>query len=407
MKPDIKKIRQDFPILGISVNNNPLIYFDNAATTQNPEQVLKAIQDYYHTENSNVHRGNYFLSQKATESYENARLRMQKFIHAGSKNEIIFTRGTTESINLVASSFGKQFIKPGDEIIISTLEHHSNIVPWQFVCEDRGAKLKIIPVSESGELMLDEFEKLISPKTKLVSVAHISNALGTINPIKNIISIAKKYNITTCIDGAQGVSHLKVNVQELDCDFYVFSGHKIYGPAGIGVLYGKSAMLEKLPPYQGGGEMIDKVTFEKTTYNELPYKFEAGTPNISGAIGLAAAIDYVESIGLENIMEYEHELLVYATKKLNQLEGMRIIGNAAEKASVISFLVEGTHPVDLGMILDKMGIAVRVGNHCAQPLMRRFEIPGTVRASFAFYNTFEEIDTFIEKLKRAVSMLKQ
>jgi cysteine desulfurase / selenocysteine lyase len=399
------KIRKDFPILHRQVNGKPLIYFDNGATSQKPQQVIDVINRYYQHENSNIHRGIHTLSQEATDAYEKARTTVQQFINAQHNHEVIFTSGTTGSVNLVASSFGKKNIQAGDEIIISTMEHHSNIVPWQMLCEEKGAVLKVIPINDKGELLIDEFKKLLSPKTKLVAVTHVSNTLGTINPVKEIIKLAKKAGAFVLIDGAQAVPHTKVDVQALDCDFYAFSAHKMFGPTGVGILYGKEAILNELPPYQGGGDMIKTVTFEKTTYNELPHKFEAGTPNIVGGLGLAAAIDYMNNIGIENIEAYEHELLSYATEKIKQIEGVRIIGEASNKASVLSFLVDGTHPSDIGMIIDKLGIAIRTGHHCTEPLMNRFDIPGTARASFAFYNTKEEIDTFILALERALKML--
>lgn len=399
-------IRKDFPILHRQVNGKPLIYFDNGATSQKPQQVIDVINRYYQHENSNIHRGIHTLSQEATDAYEKARTTVQQFINAKHAHEIIFTSGTTGSINLVASSFGKKYIHAGDEIIISTMEHHSNIVPWQMLCEEKGAILKIIPINDKGELLMDEFKKLLSSKTKLVAVTHVSNTLGTINPVKEIIKLAKATGAFVLIDGAQAVPHTKVNVQELDCDFYAFSAHKMFGPTGVGILYGKEAILNDLPPYQGGGDMIKTVTFKKTTYNELPHKFEAGTPNIVGGLGLAAAIDYINHIGIENIEAYEHELLNYATQKIKKIEGVKIIGEAANKASVLSFLVDGTHPSDIGMIIDKLGIAIRTGHHCTEPLMNRFNIPGTARASFAFYNTKEEIDIFILALERALKMLK-
>lgn len=402
---NIEKIRADFPILAREVNGKQLVYFDNGATSQKPQQVIDAINNYYSFQNSNIHRGIHTLSQEATDAYEKARITIQNFINAKHEHEVIFTSGTTGSINLVASSFGKKFLNKGDEIIISTMEHHSNIVPWQMVCEDYGAILKVVPINDKGEFLLDEFEKLLSDKTKLIAVTHVSNTLGTINPVKEIIKKAKAIGAFTLIDGAQAVPHTKVDVQELDCDFYVFSGHKMLGPTGVGILYGKEAILNNLPPYQGGGDMIKTVTFEKTTYNELPHKFEAGTPNIVGGIALASAIDYMNNIGIHNIEAYEHELLTYATEKIKQIEGVRIIGEAKQKASVLSFVVDGTHPSDIGMIIDKLGIAIRTGHHCTEPLMNRFNIPGTARASFAFYNTTEEIDIFIEGLKRAIKML--
>lgn len=402
---NIKKIRADFPILAREVNGKPLVYFDNGATSQKPQQVIDVIDKYYTFQNSNIHRGIHTLSQEATDAYEKARITVQNFINAKHEHEVIFTSGTTGSINLVASSFAKKHLNKGDEIIISTMEHHSNIVPWQMVCEDYGAILKVVPINDKGEFLFEEFEKLLSDKTKFVAVTHVSNTLGTINPVKEIIKKAKAIGAFTLIDGAQAVPHKKVDVQELDCDFYVFSGHKMLGPTGVGILYGKEAILNSLPPYQGGGDMIKTVTFEKTTYNELPHKFEAGTPNIVGGIALAAAIDYMNNIGIHNIETYEHELLTYATEKIKQIEGLRIIGEAKQKASVLSFVVDGTHPSDIGMIIDKLGIAIRTGHHCTEPLMNRLNVPGTARASFAFYNTPEEIDVFIEALKRAIKML--
>lgn len=405
-KLNVEEIRKDFPILHRQVNGKPLVYFDNGATSQKPQQVIDVINRYYQHENSNIHRGIHTLSQEATDAYEKARTTVQQFINAKHHHEVIFTSGTTGSINLVASSFGKKHLQAGDEIIISTMEHHSNIVPWQMICEEKGAILKVIPISDKGELLMDEFEKLLSSKTKLVSITHVSNTLGTINPVKEIIKLAKAVGAAILIDGAQAVPHTKVDVQALDCDFYAFSAHKMFGPTGVGILYGKEAILNELPPYQGGGDMIKTVTFEKTTYNELPHKFEAGTPNIVGGLGLAAAIDYMNNIGIANIEAYEHELLCYATEKIKQIEGVRIIGEATNKASVLSFLVDGTHPSDIGMIIDKLGIAIRTGHHCTEPLMNRFNIPGTARASFAFYNTKEEIDVFIKALERAVNMLR-
>jgi len=403
---NISQIRKDFPILKREVNGKPLVYFDNGATSQKPQVVIDAITNYYTNENSNIHRGIHTLSQEATDAYEKARTTVQQFINAKHNHEIIFTSGTTGSINLVASSFGKKYIQAGDEIIISTMEHHSNIVPWQMLCEEKGAVLKVIPISDKGELLLEEFKKLLSSKTKMVAITHVSNTLGTINPVKEIIKLAKAVGAFVLIDGAQAVPHTKVDVQALDCDFYAFSGQKMFGPTGVGILYGKESILNELPPYQGGGDMIKTVTFEKTTYNELPHKFEAGTPNIVGGIGLGVAINYMNSIGIDNIEAYEHELLAYATEQIKQIEGVRIIGEAQNKASVLSFLVDGTHPTDIGMIIDKLGIAIRTGHHCTEPLMNRFNIPGTARASFAFYNTKEEIDTFILALERALKMLK-
>ncbi len=403
---DIKKIRADFPILSRQVNGKPLVYFDNGATSQKPQQVINVIDRYYQNENSNIHRGIHTLSQEATTAYEEARVLVQKFINAIHEHEVIFTSGTTGSINLVASSFGKKFLNKGDEVIISTMEHHSNIVPWQMICEEKGAILKVVPINDKGEFLMEEYEKLLSDKTKMVSITHVSNTLGTINPVKEIIQKAHEKGAYVLIDGAQAVPHTKVDVQELDCDFYAFSGHKMLGPTGVGILYGKETILNQLPPYQGGGDMIKTVTFEKTTYNELPHKFEAGTPNIVGGLGLAAAIQYMNEVGIENIEAYEYVLLSYATEQIKKIEGVRIIGEAKQKASVLSFVVDGTHPSDIGMIVDKLGVAIRTGHHCTEPLMNRFNVPGTARASFAFYNTKEEIDVFIEAVDRAVKMLK-
>jgi len=411
---NIEKIRADFPILHREVNGKPLVYFDNGATSQKPKLVIDAINKYYTYENSNIHRGIHTLSQEATNAYEIARKKLQHFINAEHEHEVIFTKGTTDSINLIASSFGKKHIKKGDEIIISTMEHHSNIVPWQMICEEKEAILKVIPINEKGEIIFEEFTKLISNKTRMVAVTHVSNTLGTVNPIKEIISYVRQHaplsgemaGAFILVDGAQAVPHTKVDVQKLDCDFYVFSGHKMFGPTGVGILYGKENLLNDLPPYQGGGDMIKTVTFEKTTYNELPHKFEAGTPNIVGGIGLGVAVDYIDSIGIDKIEAYEHELLAYATEQIKQIDGVRIIGEAANKASVLSFVVDGTHPSDIGMIIDKLGVAIRTGHHCTEPLMNRFNIPGTARASFAFYNTCEEIDIFIAALKKAVNMLQ-
>tara|TARA_B100000809_G_scaffold230223_1_gene244374 strand:- start:6456 stop:7712 length:1257 start_codon:yes stop_codon:yes gene_type:complete len=402
---DIQKIRSDFPILSREVNGKPLVYLDNGASSQKPQQVIDVISHYYEHENSNIHRGVHTLSQEATTAYEDSRKTVQTFINAEHDHEVIFTAGTTDSINLIASSFGKKFLEKGDEIIISTMEHHSNIVPWQMICEEKGAILKIVPINDKGEFLMEEFEQLLTEKTKLVAVTHVSNTLGTINPVKEIIEKTHQNGSLVLIDGAQAVPHTKVDVQELDCDFYVFSAHKMLGPTGVGILYGKEAVLNDLPPYQGGGDMIKTVTFEKTTYNTLPHKLEAGTPNIAGGIGLAAAINYMNAIGIDKIEAYEHELLIYATEQIQQIEGVQIIGEAENKASVLSFLVEGTHPSDIGMIIDKLGVAIRTGHHCTQPLMNRLEILGTARASFAFYNTTEEIDIFITALKRAIKML--
>lgn len=402
---DIQKIRADFPILEEKINGKDLVYFDNAATTQKPLPVLNALANYYGHYNANIHRGIHHLAEKATSAFEASRKTIQKFLNAKYPEEIIFTYGTTDGINLVAQSYGRAFLKEGDEIIISTMEHHSNIVPWQMLCEQNGCVLKVIPINDNGELILEEYEKLLSEKTKFVSVVHVSNALGTINPVKYIIEKAHEAGAKVLIDGAQATSHLNIDVQDLDTDFYVFSAHKLYGPTGMGALYGKKEILEAMPPYRGGGEMIKEVTFEKTTYNELPYKFEAGTPNIADVIAVKTAIEYIEELGKENVAAYENELLAYATEQLSKIEGLKIIGQAKEKVSVISFVIEGIHPQDIGVILDQQGIAVRTGHHCTQPLMKRFGIPGTSRASFAVYNTKEEIDKLvrgIEKVKKMV-----
>lgn len=400
-----EQIRADFPILSEKIYNKPLIYFDNGATTQKPQCVVERIENGYYHLNANIHRGVHFLSQKATEAHEAARQTVADFLGTPRREEIIFTRGTTEAINLVAFSFGEAFCSEGDEIVISVMEHHSNIVPWQMLCERKKMKLRVIPMNEKGELEIAVFQQLLNERTKLVSVAHVSNVLGTINPVKDMIQMAHRMNIPVLVDGAQAVPHIRVDVLDLDADFYVFSGHKIYGPTGIGVLYGKEKWLNTIPPYQGGGEMISTVTFEKTTYNELPYKFEAGTPDYIGSTALAEALKYVLKTGIDQIADYEHELTDYATERLLEIENVRIIGTAKEKSSVISFLVGNIHPYDIGMLLDKLGIAVRTGHHCAQPLIDTLGIPGTVRASFAFYNTKKEIDLFIEALKRVVEML--
>jgi cysteine desulfurase/selenocysteine lyase len=401
---DVQKIRKDFPILNRKVNGKPLIYFDNAATSQTPQQVIDVIVDYYSNYNANIHRGVHSLSQEATDAYEQARIKIQNHFNAKHSYEIIYTAGTTHSINLVANGFSS-LLKKGDEILVSALEHHSNIVPWQMLCEKTGATLKVIPMNQNGELILSDFDSLLNDKTKLVFVNHISNALGTINPIEYIIEKAHAAGAAVLVDGAQSCPHLKPDVQALDVDFYVCSAHKICGPTGVGMLYGKEEWLKKLPPYQGGGEMIAEVSFEKTTYADLPHKFEAGTPNVSGGIAFGAALDYMNSIGFENIATYENELLDYATTQLEKIEDLKIYGTAKEKTSVISFNVGTIHPYDIGTILDKMGIAVRTGHHCAQPIMDYYQIPGTIRASFMFYNTKEEIDTFITALKKAVMML--
>jgi cysteine desulfurase / selenocysteine lyase len=405
MNFDIQKIRADFPILSQTVYSKPLVYFDNGATTQKPRQVIDRIDKLHREQNSSIHRGVHYLSEQMTDLYEGARRTIQEFIHAEYSQEIIFTAGTTASINTVAFSFGERFVKEGDEIIVSGLEHHSNLVPWQMLCERKNAKLRIIPFSDAGELLLDEYRKLLSNKTRLVAVNQVSNSLGTINPVKEIIDKAHAAGAYVLIDGAQSIQHGNVDVRALDCDFYAFSGHKIYGPTGIGVLYGKEKLLNDLPPYQGGGDMVDCVSYEKTTYNALPFKFEAGTSNYIGAIGLGAAIDYIKSIGVENIARYEHELLQYTTDKLGNIDGLRIYGTAKNKVSILSFLIENIHPYDMGMILDKMGIAVRTGTHCTMPVMDHFGIEGTIRASMVFYNTFEEVDKLYEGLIKAKQML--
>lgn len=401
---DVQKVRADFPILSQKVNGKPLVYFDNGATSQKPQVVIDAISKYYSEINANIHRGVHTLSQLATDAYEVSRNTIQNHLNAKYNHEIIFTSGTTFGINLVANGFAS-LLNAGDEVMVSALEHHSNIVPWQFLCEKTGAKLVVIPMNEKGELIISEFDNLLSEKTKIVTVNHISNALGTVNPIEYIIKKAHGVGAAVLIDGAQATPHLRPDVQALDCDFYVFSGHKVCGPTGVGILYGKEEWLRKLPPYQGGGEMIAEVTFEKTTYADLPHKFEAGTPNIEGGIVLGTAIDYMNSIGFENIAAYEQELLDYGTKRLQEIEGLTIYGTSENKASVISFNIEGIHPYDIGTIIDKLGIAVRTGHHCAQPIMNFFNIPGTIRASFAFYNTKEEIDIFVEAVKKAQMML--
>ena len=403
MSLDIQKIRNDFPILKQEIYGKPLVYFDNGATTQKPQVVIDEELKIYSHENSNIHRGVHYLSEQLTQRFEDARKVVQKFINAKHDHEIIFTSGTTQSINTVAYSFGDRYVSDEDEVIISTLEHHSNIVPWQLLCERKKANLKVIPINDNGELLLDEFEKLITSKTKIVAVNQVSNALGTVNDIKRIIEISHKHNIPVLIDGAQSIQHGKIDVQELDCDFFVFSGHKLYGPTGIGILYGKEKWLNKMPPFMAGGEMIKKVSFEKTSFNELPFKFEAGTPNYTGAIAMAKAIEYIQSIGLDEIATYEKELLNYATEKLQTIKGLKIIGTAKEIVSLISFILENIHHYDAGMVIDKMGIAVRTGHHCAEPVMNRFNIEGTLRASFSFYNTKEEID----KLYNALLIVKQ
>jgi cysteine desulfurase/selenocysteine lyase len=403
---DVNSIRKDFPILHQKIHGKDLCYFDNAATTQKPRAVINKLNEYYVSYNSNIHRGVHTLSEKATKEFEAVRDKVQKFINAKSRKEIIFTRGTTESINLVASTFGRQNIQEGDEIIISGMEHHSNIVPWQLLANEKKAVLKVIPFTDEGELIMDEYRKLLSPKTKIVSVVYVSNSLGTINPVEEIIALAHKMNIPVMLDAAQAVNHIPVDVQKLNCDFLAFSGHKLYGPTGVGVLFGKEELLNNMPPYMGGGDMISKVTFEETTYNELPYKFEAGTPNVADVIGLGAALDYVLNIGMNNIFYYEKELLDYAEAQTSKIEGLRLIGTAKNKCSILSFVLDNVHPHDIGTFLDFEGIAVRTGHHCTQPVMDRLGIPATSRASFAFYNTKEEIDTLIGGLKKVMEVFR-
>ncbi|RYE26339.1 MAG: cysteine desulfurase [Sphingobacteriales bacterium] len=402
---DIVSIRQHFPVLQRMVKGRPLIYLDNAATTQKPVEVIDSLSAYYAGYNANIHRGIHTLAEEATAAFEATRDTVKAFINAPSREEVIFTRGTTEGINLVAQTWGRQNVKQGDEIIVSTMEHHSNIVPWQILCEEKGATLKVIPINDKGELLMEEYHKLLSNKTKLVSIVHVSNALGTINPVKEIIDAAHAVGAIVLVDGAQSTVHLDIDVQALDCDFFAFSAHKLYGPTGMGVLYGKRDILEAMPVFLGGGEMIKEVTFERSTYNDLPYKFEAGTPNIADVIAFKAGIDFVEATGKENIARYESELLHYATDRLLEIPGLRIIGTAEKKASVISFVIDGIHPQDVGVLLDNQGIAVRTGNHCAQPLMARFGIPGTIRASFAMYNTYEEVEALVKGLQKCVKML--
>ena len=399
---DVERVREDFPILKQKVHGKPLVYFDNAATSQKPVTVIEAEERFYREYNSNIHRGVHQLSERATRAYEDVRVKIQHFLNAGEAREIVFVRGTTEAINLVAAAYGRKNVQAGDEILITAMEHHSNIVPWQILCEEKGALLRVAPVNDRGELVFEEFEKLLNSRTRLVSVTHVSNVLGTINPVREIVAAAHRRNIPVFVDGAQAAPHLKVDARDLDCDFYALSSHKIFGPTGIGVLYGKAGLLEAMPPYQGGGDMISSVSFEKTIYNVIPYKFEAGTPNIAATIGLGAAIDYIDQLGLENVAAYEHELLEYATEAVSRLPGVRIVGTARQKASVISFVLDGIHAHDVGTVLDQEGIAVRTGHHCAQPLMERFQVPATARASLAFYNTKEEVDRLaagIEKVK--------
>jgi cysteine desulfurase/selenocysteine lyase len=402
---DVARVRADFPILGTSVHGKPLVYLDNAATAQKPQVVLDRLTQYYSSENANVHRGVHYLSEVGTRAYEETRVKAQRFLNAAHSREIVFVRGTTEAINLIAATHGRANIGEGDEIIVSAMEHHSNIVPWQILAQQTGATLRVIPINDDGELLLDEYEKLLGPRTKLVSVVHVSNSLGTINPVKEIIEMAHGHDVPVVLDGAQAAPHLRVDVQELDCDFYAFSGHKLFGPTGIGILYGKEELLERMPPYQGGGEMIKSVTFEKTTYADVPAKFEAGTPHIAGVVGLGTAIDYVNSLGLERIGVYEDELLAYGTQQLSSIEGLTLIGTAAMKASILSFVLEGVHPHDIGSFLDDDGIAIRTGHHCTQPVMQRFGVPATARASLAFYNTRQEIDALVEGIYKAIKVL--
>ena len=405
-KFDVYEVRKDFPILEKTVNGNPLVYIDNAATTQKPRAVIESHVDFYLHHNANIHRGAHQLGTESTEAYDEAREKVCRFINAPESREIIFTRGATESINLVTSTYGRRFIGEGDEIIISTMEHHANIVPWQILCGEKNSVLRIIPITDSGEIIMDEYVKLLNDKTKFVSVAHVSNTLGTINPVKEIIRLAHERNIPVLIDGAQAVPHMKVDIRNIGCDFYAFSGHKMFGPTGIGVLYGKAELLESMPPYQGGGDMISHVSFEKTTYNEIPTKFEAGTPNIAGAIGLGISIDYLNNLNFNLLEEHEKELMTYATEKLKDIPGIRFIGTAKNKTSVVSFVIEGLNSLDIGIMLDTMGIAVRTGQHCTEPLMSRYGITGTVRASFALYNTKEEVDLFVAGLKKVIGILK-
>jgi cysteine desulfurase / selenocysteine lyase len=402
---DVARVRKDFPILGQVVNGKPLIYLDNAATTQKPQAVIDAVSGFYSGYNSNIHRGLHYLSQRATEAYEEARHKIARFLNAGEDREVVFVRGTTEAVNLVAHAYGRPHVGPGDEVLVTAMEHHSNIVPWQILCQEKGARLRVAPIDDDGELILDELEKAIGPRTRLLALVHVSNALGTINPVKRIVQMAHARKVPVLIDGAQAGAHLTIDVQDLDCDFYALSGHKLYGPTGVGVLYGKAALLEAMPPFEGGGDMISSVTFEKTTYNKVPHKFEAGTPDIAGVIGLGAAIDYVNALGLPRAAAYEQELLAYATSALSKIRGLTIIGRAKEKASVLSFVLEGIHPHDIGTILDQEGIAIRAGHHCTQPLMDRFGVPATARASAAFYNTRSEIDALAAGIRRVQELL--
>jgi cysteine desulfurase/selenocysteine lyase len=403
---DVAAVRADFPILQLQVHGKPLVYLDNAATTQKPQVVIDDLVRYYTTTNANIHRGIHFLSQQATAEYEEAREKVQRFFNARHTHEIIFTRGTTEAINLVAATYGRSNVGEGDEVIVSAMEHHSNIVPWQILCEEKGAKLRVVPMNDAGELLLDEFEEMLNERTKLVSIVHLSNSLGTINPVRRIVELAHRHGVPVLLDGAQACSHIPIDVQALDCDFYTMSGHKVYGPTGIGVLYGKTRHLEAMPPYQGGGDMIASVTWEKTTYNELPFKYEAGTPNIAGAISLGVALDYVNSLGLDAIAAHEAQLLKYATDSVADIEGLTLIGTARDKASILAFSLEGSHPSDVGAILDTQGVAIRTGHHCTQPLMDRLKIVATARASFALYNTLEEVDALVRGVHKAIEFLR-
>jgi cysteine desulfurase/selenocysteine lyase len=401
---DVRRVRDDFPILHQKIRGKPLVYLDNAATAQKPRVVLDALQHYYTADNANIHRGVHLLSERATQDYEYARAKVRDFLHAADEREIIFVRGATEGINLVAQTYGRKNLREGDEVLITTMEHHSNIVPWQMVCEEKGAFLRVAPINDDGEILLDEFEKLLTSRTRIVSVVHVSNALGTVNPVKRIAELAHARGAVVLVDGAQSVMHGPVDVHDLGCDFFVFSGHKLFGPTGVGVLYGREALLEAMPPYQGGGDMIRSVSFDKTTYNSLPYKFEAGTPHIAGGVGLGAAIDYVQALDWEAVAAHEHDLLTYATTALSEVPGLRLIGTARDKAAVVSFTLQGAHPHDVGTILDQEGVAIRTGHHCTQPLMARFGVPATARASFAFYNTREEIDALVQGIHKVQEM---
>ena len=401
---DVYRVRRDFPILRQKVRGEPLVYLDNAASSQKPQVVIDAIREYYESQNANIHRGVHYLSDLATNAYEATRERVRAFLNAASTREIVFVRGTTEAINLVAASYGRQNVREGDEILITHLEHHSNIVPWQILCEQTGARLRVVPIDDRGEVIFEEYARMLSDRTRLVAVAHVSNSLGTINPVKEMIELAHERDVPVLLDGAQATPHMKVDVRELDCDFYAFSGHKVFGPTGVGVLYGKERLLDAMPPYQGGGDMIASVTFEKTTYNELPYKFEAGTPNIAGVVGLSTALEYVESVGYENIARHEHALLEYATQAISEIPGLRIIGTARHKAAVLSFVLKEVHPHDVGTVLDQYGVAIRTGHHCTQPVMERFGVPATSRASFALYNTREEIDKLVQGLREVLKL---